>query len=145
MQNKVTRAIALMVINSLFFILSGCVSHNHRIHTVKGLYIWGPEVREFSACNGSPAIWAEGDDKVMTPIISAATEESKKTGLPWRPVYVEMDIQSLSGMLDGFAENYPAAADIIKVYRVSPDIPEDCHKPGEDKSDAIQKHGNKYR
>ncbi|MBC6573192.1 hypothetical protein [Escherichia coli] len=69
----------------------------------------------------------------MTPIITAATEKSKTTGLPWQPVYVEMYIQNLSGIPDGFAENYPTATDIIKVYHVSPDIPEDCHKPEKDK------------
>lgn len=39
-------------------VLPGCVNNAQNPHVIKGTYIWGPEVREFSACDGSPVIWA---------------------------------------------------------------------------------------
>ncbi|WP_100158677.1 hypothetical protein [Proteus columbae] len=129
-------------LSSLLFIsLSGCMNNNeppslsikNDNKIVKGIYIWGAETREFSSCDSSPTIWVEGDDKVMSSIVSTAIAKSEKAGVPLQPVYVEMDIQMLKGERDGFAENYPAAADIIKVYSVSENIPSNCHISTENK------------
>ncbi|WP_139821363.1 hypothetical protein [Escherichia coli] len=75
-------------------------------HLIKGTYIWGPEVREFSACDGSPVIWAEGDNEVMKPVVNAVIKNTSKVNSSWQPVYVEMEIKMLNDTQDGFAENY---------------------------------------
>ncbi|HAT1637767.1 TPA: hypothetical protein I8Y13_004003 [Raoultella planticola] len=128
----------VLLISSLLFIsLSGCANssegstnvtgNNSDILKVKGVYIWGPEVREFSPCDGSPTLWAEGDDSVMSEIISTTLEKNRKAGVPWQPVYVEMDIRMLKEQPEGFAESYPAAAEIIRVNRIRENIPSSCH------------------
>ncbi len=128
----------VFLISSLLFLsLSGCTNNsegsatetdnNSDILRVKGVYIWGPEVREFSPCDGSSTIWAEGDDSVMSGIISTILKKKRKTGAPWQPIYVEMDIRMLKEQQEGFAESYPAAADIIRVSRIHENIPSSCH------------------
>ncbi|HAK5377358.1 TPA: hypothetical protein H1V70_004808 [Salmonella enterica] len=125
--NKFFPGLGLLISVCGILLLPGCMNNTQSPHVIKGTYIWGPEVREFSACDGSPVIWAEGDNEVMKPVVNAVIENTSKANSPWQPVYVEMEIKMLNDTQDGFAENYPAAAEIIKVLNVSSDIPAGCN------------------
>ncbi|MED9548073.1 hypothetical protein RCN52_01825 [Escherichia marmotae] len=111
---------------SIIVVMPGCVNNIQSHHIIKGTYIWGPEVREFTACDGSHSIWAEGNRDVMELIINAVIKKSRKENSPWQPVYVEMEIKKLNDIPSGFAEAYSERAEITNVFYVSENIPMNC-------------------
>ncbi|HAY0237662.1 TPA: hypothetical protein U0F11_004003 [Escherichia coli] len=131
---KIFSTLRLLIPASSILVMSGCANNAQSPHIIKGTYIWGPEVREFAACGGAPAIWAEGNSEVMKPIVNAVVEKSSKANSPWQPVYVEMEIKMLNDPPNGFAEDYSATAEIVKVFNVSIDIPDGCISEVSDKA-----------
>lgn len=94
--------------------------------TVRGIYVWGPEVETFSPCNTDKTYWLNGDATLLQPLQELAMEKADTNNEAYQPIYLEAEIADAGTATEGDAMDYDGLRELRRVIASSKQVPEDC-------------------
>ncbi|WP_295767305.1 hypothetical protein [uncultured Mucilaginibacter sp.] len=91
-----------------------------KLHTFKGLYSFGPEVKSFKNCDDTHEYWVTDSSAQLELKYSQMNFEK-----PYEPVYVEVEGVSIKSGSEGMGSDYDSTLVVKKVIKITKEIPQD--------------------